>query len=184
MSAFSPDFSLPSTPNKNITANPFGVKLHPEISEPHNTDAVVHLESQPIHHALTTNELPLESESSTEYLQSRVCLVADDNPVSCKIMDIILRRLHLNCIVVRNGAEAIRCAMGRTVFRAIFMDIGMPIVDGDEATRMIKSTYNANKDTPIVAMTAYDGEAADALYDYAIVKPVSFDSVKQFFRIK
>ncbi|KAJ2776896.1 rim15, signal transduction response regulator, partial [Coemansia interrupta] len=176
VSAFSPDFSLPSTPSMHTQVSPFGAKMQPQISEPHDPDSVACLQSQPIHHALTTNELPLESESSAEYLQSRVCLVADDNPVSCKIMEIILRRLHLNCVVVRNGAEAIRCAMGRTVFRAIFMDIGMPIVDGDEAARMIKSTYNANKDTPIVAMTAYDGEAAGALYDDAIVKPVSFDN--------
>ncbi|ORX74611.1 hypothetical protein DL89DRAFT_264437, partial [Linderina pennispora] len=55
--------------------------------------------------------------------------------------------------------------MGRTVFRAIFMDVGMPIVDGDEATRMIKSTFNANRDTPIIAMAAYDDEATDILYD-------------------
>ncbi|KAJ2031277.1 rim15, signal transduction response regulator [Coemansia sp. S610] len=114
-----------------------------------------------------------------DYLQSRICLVADDNPVCLKIMEIILRRLHLECVIVRNGAEAIRCAMGRTVFRAIFMDTGMPVVDGDEATRMIKSTYNANKETPIIAMAAYDGEAADSLYDDAIVKPVTLHHVKQ-----
>ncbi|KAJ2491275.1 rim15, signal transduction response regulator [Coemansia sp. RSA 2050] len=115
----------------------------------------------------------------SDYMQSRICLVADDNPVCLKIMEIILRRLHMECVIVRNGAEAIRCAMGRTVFRAIFMDTGMPIVDGDEATRMIKSTYNANKDTPVIAMAAYDGEAADSLYDDAIFKPVTLHHVKQ-----
>ncbi|KAJ2909017.1 rim15, signal transduction response regulator [Coemansia aciculifera] len=112
-------------------------------------------------------------------MQSRICLVADDNPVCLKIMEIVLRRMHMECVIVRNGAEAIRCAMGRTVFRAIFMDTGMPIVDGDEATRMIKSTYNANKDTPVIAMAAYDGEATGSLYDDAIVKPVTFHRVKQ-----
>ncbi|ORX63401.1 hypothetical protein DL89DRAFT_273413, partial [Linderina pennispora] len=85
-------------------------------------------------------------------------------------MEILLARQHMQCVVVRNGAEAIRCAMGRTVFRAIFMDVGMPIVDGDEATRMIKSTFNANRDTPIIAMAAYDDEATDILYDKAIVQ--------------
>ncbi|KAJ2829150.1 rim15, signal transduction response regulator [Coemansia furcata] len=114
-----------------------------------------------------------------DYMHSRICLVADDNPVCLKIMEIILRRLHMECVIVRNGAEAIRCAMGRTVFRAIFMDTGMPIVDGDEATRMIKSTYNANKDTPIIAMVAYDGEVAGSLYDDDIVKPVTLHHVKQ-----
>ncbi|KAJ2717338.1 rim15, signal transduction response regulator [Coemansia spiralis] len=120
-----------------------------------------------------------EASFEREYQQSRICLVADDNPVCCKIMEIILRRLHMECVVVRNGAEAIRCAMGRTVYRAIFMDTGMPIVDGDGATRMIKSTFNANRDTPIVAMMAYEGEACDRLYDGAIVKPITAQQVQQ-----
>ncbi|KAJ2633553.1 rim15, signal transduction response regulator [Coemansia sp. RSA 1290] len=121
-------------------------------------------------------ELP---EKTTGYLESKVCLVADDNPVFCKIMEIILQRMHLKCVVVRNGAEAIRCAMGRAVYRAIFMDIGMPIVDGDEATRMIKSTYNANRDTPIIALSTYEDEANSALYDKVLVKPVTLPDIKK-----
>ncbi|KAJ2261683.1 rim15, signal transduction response regulator, partial [Coemansia sp. RSA 376] len=128
---------------------------------------------------LSDNVASTAAPPQPDYMHSRICLVADDNPVCLKIMEIILRRLHMECVIVRNGAEAIRCAMGRTVFRAIFMDTGMPIVDGDEATRMIKSTYNANKDTPVFAMAAYDGEAAIELYDDAIVKPVTFHHVKQ-----
>ncbi|KAJ1732583.1 rim15, signal transduction response regulator, partial [Coemansia biformis] len=120
-----------------------------------------------------------ESPLITEYQQSRICLVADDNPVCCKIMEIILRRLHMECVVVRNGAEAIRCAMGRTVYRCIFMDTGMPIVGGDEATRMIKSTFNSNRNTPVVAMVAYEGEASDLLYDGAIVKPLTARQVRR-----
>ncbi|KAJ1958539.1 rim15, signal transduction response regulator [Linderina pennispora] len=112
------------------------------------------------------------------FMKSHICLVADDNPVCCKIMEILLARQHMQCVVVRNGAEAIRCAMGRTVFRAIFMDVGMPIVDGDEATRMIKSTFNANRDTPIIAMAAYDDEATDILYDRTIVKPITGLQIK------
>ncbi|KAJ2455015.1 rim15, signal transduction response regulator [Coemansia sp. RSA 2336] len=119
------------------------------------------------------------SEKTTDHLQSKVCLVADDNPVFCKIMEIILQRMHLKCVVVRNGAEAIRCAMGRAVYRAIFMDIGMPIVDGDEATRMIKSTYNANRDTPIIALSTYEDEANSALYDKVLVKPVTLPDIKK-----
>ncbi|KAJ1942003.1 rim15, signal transduction response regulator [Linderina macrospora] len=112
------------------------------------------------------------------FMKSRLCLVADDNPVCCKIMEMLLARQHMQCVIVRNGAEAIRCAMGRTVFRAIFMDVGMPIVDGDEATRMIKSTFNVNRDTPIIAMAVYDGEATDILYDRTIVKPITGLQIK------
>lgn len=55
------------------------------------------------------------------------CLVADDNPISCKIMEMILQNLGCRCVVVRNGAEAIRCAMGGVRFDIILMDIRMPI---------------------------------------------------------
>ena len=36
------------------------------------------------------------------------------------------------------------------------MDMMMPILDGESAARMIKSTKNANQDTPIVAVTSYE----------------------------
>lgn len=56
------------------------------------------------------------------------CLIADDNPISCKILETILQFLQCQCVIVRNGAQAIRCAMGDKVrFDFIFMDIRMPI---------------------------------------------------------
>ncbi|KAJ2082314.1 rim15, signal transduction response regulator [Coemansia sp. RSA 988] len=144
-----------------------------------------------LHHAEYSPDNPKASADgckalhhSQEHIKSKICLVADDNPICCKIMEIILQRMHMGCVVVRNGAEAIRCIMGCTVYRAIFMDTGMPIVDGDEATRMVKSTYNANKDTPIFAMAAYEDEANRALYDGVLVKPVTARQIKQLLNYR
>lgn len=55
------------------------------------------------------------------------CLVADDNPISCKILETILEMLHCRCVIVRNGAQAIRSAMSDVRYDIIFMDIRMPI---------------------------------------------------------
>lgn len=55
------------------------------------------------------------------------CLVVDDNPISCKILETILQTLNCRCVIVRNGAQAIRCAMSDVKFDIIFMDIRMPI---------------------------------------------------------
>lgn len=55
------------------------------------------------------------------------CLVADDNPISCKIIETILQMLHCRCVIVRNGAQAIRSAMSDVRYDVIFMDIRMPI---------------------------------------------------------
>ncbi|KAI8056703.1 hypothetical protein BDF22DRAFT_207836 [Syncephalis plumigaleata] len=100
-------------------------------------------------------------------------LIADDNPVACKILETVLGKLNCRCVVVRNGAEAIRCAMGKVVFDIIFMDVVMPIVDGEAAARMIKSTNNANRQTPIIAVTAYEHPIHLArVFDEVLVKPV------------
>jgi hypothetical protein len=54
-------------------------------------------------------------------------LVADDNPISCKILETILLMLNHQCVIVRNGAQAIRSAMSDVKYDIIFMDIRMPI---------------------------------------------------------
>ncbi|KAK3846784.1 MAG: kinase response regulator receiver domain-containing protein [Linnemannia gamsii] len=115
--------------------------------------------------------------------RTRDCLVVDDNPISAKILETILTRLNCRCVVMRNGAEAIRCAMGSVKFDVIFMDIRMPIIDGETATRMIKSTQNTNSLTPIIAVTAFPDLAAQ-IFDYMMVKPVTREEIEkrlQFF---
>ncbi|KAF9437362.1 hypothetical protein BGZ76_001030 [Entomortierella beljakovae] len=108
----------------------------------------------------------------------RDCLVVDDNPISAKILETILIRLNCRCVVVRNGAEAIRCAMGSIKFDVIFMDIRMPIIDGETATRMIKSTQNTNSLTPIIAVTAFPDLAAQ-IFDYMMIKPVTREEIEK-----
>ncbi|KAF9276985.1 hypothetical protein BGZ68_009606, partial [Mortierella alpina] len=110
--------------------------------------------------------------------RTRDCLVVDDNPISAKILETILTRLNCRCVVMRNGAEAIRCAMGSVKFDIIFMDIRMPIIDGETATRMIKSTQNTNSLTPIVAVTAFPDLAAQ-IFDYMMVKPVTREEIEK-----
>ncbi|KAJ1570118.1 hypothetical protein HK096_009957 [Nowakowskiella sp. JEL0078] len=106
-------------------------------------------------------------------------LIVDDNPLTCRIMETILTRLGCRCVVHYNGADAIQCAMG-VKFDVIFMDIRMPIVDGETATRMIKSTKNINQLTPIIAVTAYEQPSAQMQkFDDVLSKPVSKDSLQR-----
>lgn len=153
---------------------------------------------------------PSSSSSSTSANAPRKtldCLVADDNPINCKILETILTALGCRCVIVRNGAQAIRCAMGDDVqFDLIFMDIRMPIskynnlerylgfclshthslfflVDGETASRMIKSTQNINQQTPIIAVTAYERSAQHAgSFDDILLKPLNQSMVLQQLR--
>ncbi|KAI8826995.1 uncharacterized protein EV422DRAFT_490988 [Fimicolochytrium jonesii] len=107
-------------------------------------------------------------------------LIADDNPVSLRILEKMLSMLGCRCVIVRNGAEAIRCALGEVKFDVIFMDIRMPIVDGETAARMIKTTNNVNQLTPIVAITAYEQTYhLSQQFDDTMSKPIMKDVLQR-----
>ncbi|EJF61140.1 hypothetical protein DICSQDRAFT_155239 [Dichomitus squalens LYAD-421 SS1] len=103
------------------------------------------------------------------------CLLAEDNPITAKIIETLLIRLGCRCIVVADGSEAISVAMGDIKFDCILMDLHMPILDGEGAARYIKSTNNKNSTTPIIAVSAYSGaEVAECkeLFSAYLAKPV------------
>ncbi|KAI9512254.1 hypothetical protein F5148DRAFT_1273870 [Russula earlei] len=103
------------------------------------------------------------------------CLLAEDNPITAKIIETLLSRLGCRCVVVADGSEAISVAMGDIKFDCILMDLHMPVVDGESAARYIKSTNNKNTSTPIIAVSAYSGVDmgdASALFAASLSKPL------------
>ncbi|RDB22536.1 Serine/threonine-protein kinase cek1 [Hypsizygus marmoreus] len=85
------------------------------------------------------------------------CLLAEDNPITAKIIETLLIRLGCRCVVVADGSEAISVAMGDIKFDCILMDLQMPVLDGESAARYIRSTNSKNTNTPIIAVSAYSG---------------------------
>ncbi len=104
------------------------------------------------------------------------CLIAEDNPIALRMLETILVKLGCRCTAVRDGAEAVRLAMGDIKFGVMFIDVTLPIVGGEDVTRMVKSTRNVNSSTPIVALASFDrGEPIDAagsLFDAVLAKPL------------
>ncbi|KAI0089265.1 hypothetical protein BDY19DRAFT_1048211 [Irpex rosettiformis] len=103
------------------------------------------------------------------------CLLAEDNPITAKIIETLLMRLGCRCVVVADGSEAISVAMGDIKFDCILMDLHMPILDGEGAARYIKTTNNKNANCPIVAVSAYGGSdptEGSNLFSAFLAKPV------------
>ena len=87
-------------------------------------------------------------------------LVAEDNPVNQMLFRTVLERFGHRVTVVGNGQEAVaRVQMGQP-FDIILMDISMPVMDGIDATAMIRSLFGKVGSTPILALTAHamDGD--------------------------
>ena len=67
----------------------------------------------------------------------------------------LLQKLGYNCDIVDDGAKVVELLKEKQ-FDVILMDIQMPVMDGYEATRLIRETekYRGTY-TPIVAVTAF-----------------------------
>ena len=78
-------------------------------------------------------------------------LVAEDNPVNKKLIEILLQKLGFEGEIVSNGKEAVEKAMTED-FDICLMDIHMPVMGGIEATEEIRKKGNTT--LPIVALTA------------------------------
>ena len=87
-------------------------------------------------------------------LQGVKILVVEDNAINRLIVSDILAASGAQVHVVENGLECIQTVKLET-FDIILMDIHMPIMDGVEATKVIRSDSNtALASMPIIALTA------------------------------
>ncbi len=83
-------------------------------------------------------------------------LVVEDNKLNQMVMRQLLKGLdNVSFTVVENGAEAID-ALKKEVYNVVLMDLQMPIMDGYEATKLIRSGELGQVigKIPIIAVTA------------------------------
>ncbi len=80
-------------------------------------------------------------------------LVVDDNRFNQQIAQEFLEAAGAEVKIAENGARALECLDSEPRFDAVLMDVQMPVMDGHEATRRIRSKP-ALSDLPVIALTA------------------------------
>ncbi len=89
-------------------------------------------------------------------LKGKHILLAEDNDLNWEVARELLSDLELVLDRVENG-KSCAAKFGQSpvgYYDAILMDVRMPVMDGYEATRIIREMERADADIPIIAMTA------------------------------
>jgi signal transduction histidine kinase/CheY-like chemotaxis protein len=116
-------------------------------------------------------------EAPVSQLAGSHVLVAEDNAINQQIVEHLLQRQGITVEFAANGREAVDAVTADyTRFDAVIMDVQMPVMDGIEATRLIRRNVSAEQ-LPIIAMTAHAMEqerqmCLDAGMNDHLTKPV------------
>jgi len=92
-----------------------------------------------------------EIQHKLEQLKGSKILLVEDNPINQQVASEILIDVGFDVSIANNGQEAVDMVKAHS-YAAILMDLQMPIMEGLEATRIIRLDY---PDVPIIAMTAH-----------------------------
>ena len=88
-------------------------------------------------------------------LRGRRVLVAEDNTINQQVARELLQRVGMVVTIAGDGRVAVAAATEFGVqFDVVLMDLQMPVMDGYEATRLIREQWPPER-LPIIAMTAY-----------------------------
>ena len=134
-----------------------------------------------------------------EQLQMTI-LIVDDEPQNQRIVTMLLERHGHNVVVADNGEVALK-KIAQDNFDLVFMDMQMPVLDGLETTRILRSCENGSlkkiefenhtglngehlqgRHLRIIAITGSQDEQSkrlclDAGMDSVLLKPFSIDSI-------
>jgi PAS domain S-box-containing protein len=121
--------------------------------------------------------LLIEKKVQIEDSKGLTFLVAEDEDLNFVLMRELLRPFQAKIIRASNGLEAVHVITSGELVDLVLMDLKMPVMDGFEATRLIK---DFRPDLIVIALTAYSQEldkkwAIENGCSEVLVKPIEKD---------
>ncbi len=131
-----------------------------------------------------------EAEKGVSPLDGMRFLCAEDNLINAEILEMLLESKGASCKICTNGQEIVDTFAGVQPgeYDMILMDVQMPVMDGLEAARRIRSGENPlGKTIPILALTANAfledmQKSKDAGMNEHLSKPVDIATLEQMVR--
>lgn len=121
-----------------------------------------------------------ESDGQLYKVRAFHCLVVEDNPLNMHILTRVLTSLNYTYDCAENGKIACQMASDNQ-YDVILMDLNMPIMDGFEACKIIR-TFDSH--TPIIIVTANTSKKDIALADECgasdhVFKPINKQTISE-----
>ena len=124
-----------------------------------------------------TEKSPSKYSDAAQILQGKRILLVEDNRMNQLVATQMLKKLSVVIDVANNGAESLQ-RLENASYDIVLMDVQMPVMDGLEATRLIRQNPKY-KTLPIIAMSAgvtldEQAECSTAGMTHFIGKPADF----------
>jgi signal transduction histidine kinase/CheY-like chemotaxis protein len=122
------------------------------------------------------------SKAESTEMEPMTIMIAEDNVINLKIAVRMLEKMGHRVLSVNNGEQAVEM-YSKYDIDLVLMDVQMPVMDGFEATKMIRNIEKkTGKFTPILALTAHalaghrEACIEKGLNDF-IAKPITFQAL-------
>ncbi|WP_181444617.1 PAS domain S-box protein [Bacillus sp. 03113] len=135
----------------------------------------------------TTNLIPKKSstkKSNNEKSAEKVnILMVDDSDENLLALEAVLMSPNYHLVSARSGEEALMCILKQD-FAVILLDVQMPVLNGFETAKLIKSREKS-KDIPIIFITAISKDMDHVLRGYSVgaidyvFKPFNPETIKR-----
>ncbi|EDY80449.1 ATPase, histidine kinase-, DNA gyrase B-, and HSP90-like domain protein [Verrucomicrobiia bacterium DG1235] len=178
--------------NKNILCRPSHHTTLNDKFSAHVITSPLHISDlrKLVHQVLGTAKPKTKSDNKFDkpapVIENLNILLAEDNKLNQKVFKLIMKREGYKIDIVDDGAEAL-AAILKQRYDLIFMDLQMPVMDGLEATRSIRSSGDKISQPWIIGFTAnVESDAAPAIRaagmnDY-LPKPVKDENIRAALR--
>ena len=129
-----------------------------------------------------TDNKPVDKLSSmAKNYTGKTILIAEDERSNFDFLKILLNRMNINVVWAKDGHEAVDLCDTDPSINLVLMDIKMPVMNGYEATRLIKIK---RPELPVIAQTAYAMisdklEAESSGCDAYLSKPIKIIQLKE-----
>ena len=128
------------------------------------------------YHPVSKLEIAEHTAVDTAVAKPALCiLIAEDDPTSTLLLQSILKAQNISILCAENGWEAVELVQHHPEINLVLMDIKMPVMNGYEATRLIKLHRPL---LPVIAQSAFTAledrqKAKEAGCDSFITKPIN-----------